>query len=246
MADDLDFDSPGTGSGGNEFTGYSSSGIYSSPAVRASDDGDGGSFGRSQSFSNVSGGPGVNYVNDKQGEYQNTVEAGRNYNQLNQPKFGLAEYTKMKQDIWGNSLGTPSSAAAPSSPSSGGGGGGGGGVFPGQNVGGTGMSYDQLRSMATDSEIKKMLGLETDEKKSGGSSSGGRGGGGGGGGVRKGGGGLGSLLPDPTAGMYDVKPNPLPFQPIIPTPGSGMKRAFFSAQEDLLKAMAPYWLQQFK
>jgi hypothetical protein len=105
----------------------------------------------------------------------------------------------------------------------------------------------------TNTEIGEMLGVKKD-KPSGGSSGGGGGGGGsrgGGGGGGKGGGGpvqswSSMFLPNPTAGMYDVKPNPLPFQPLIPVAGSGVKRAFFSAQEDLLKAMAPYWLEQFK
>jgi len=41
---------------------------------------------------------------------------------------------------------------------------------------------------------------------------------------------------------YAVGRSALPFQPTIPIAGSGVKRAFFNEQSDLLKAMLPGWV----
>ena len=40
---------------------------------------------------------------------------------------------------------------------------------------------------------------------------------------------------------YSVERNPFPFQPVVPVAGSGVKRTFFEAQNDLLKTLLPYW-----
>lgn len=48
--------------------------------------------------------------------------------------------------------------------------------------------------------------------------------------------------PAPQENPYAVERNPYPFSPVVPVAGSGVKKAFFEAQSDLLKAMMPGWL----
>ncbi len=153
MADedmDLDFDSPGTGSGGNDHAGFSETGPYSSGSVRAS--GDDGGF--TNSFSNTRGGDGTTFMPDTPSAYDRGRTAGSNWNQANVPKFGLQEYNQIKGGIL--------PAVSPSSP-----GGGGGTIGNVSNatgagpskVGQSGMTYDELRGFMTDSEVKNMLGV---------------------------------------------------------------------------------------
>jgi hypothetical protein len=45
---------------------------------------------------------------------------------------------------------------------------------------------------------------------------------------------------------YRVQRNPYPFTPVVPVAGSGVKKTFFEAQQELLKAMMPGWIAQGK